>query len=80
MNLDHAQEFLSEYQQAGGPVRPSTALIPLIRARLRSGIAFWRRVQAADPAQDQAMTTAFETLRHVRWDPAAVAAPVTAWD
>ncbi|TCC30858.1 hypothetical protein E0H92_37765 [Kribbella speibonae] len=72
LDLDHAQEFLTEYQQAGGPVRTSTALIPLIRARLRSGIAFWRRVHAADPAEDQAMTTAFETLRHVRLDPTVV--------
>jgi Ser/Thr protein kinase RdoA (MazF antagonist) len=67
--LDHALEFLSEYERAGGPVRPSGALIPLIRARLRSGIAFWRRVQAADPVEDQAQVAAFSTLRNVRLSP-----------
>lgn len=64
--LDHALEFLSEYERAGGPVRPSNALIPLMRARLRSGIAFWRRVQAADPVEDEAQVAAFSALRHVR--------------
>ncbi len=68
LDLDHAREFLSEYQRAGGPVRPSDALIPLIRARLRSGIAFWRRVNAADPVEDQAAVAAFAALRQVRLD------------
>lgn len=67
--LDHAVEFLSEYKRAGGPVRPSNALIPLIRARLRSGIAFWRRVQVAEPVDDQAPVAAFSALRHVRLVP-----------
>lgn len=67
--LEHALEFLSEYERAGGPVRPSNALIPLMRARLRSGIAFWRRVQAADPVEDQAQVAAFSSLRHVRLFP-----------
>ncbi|GAA1564653.1 MULTISPECIES: phosphotransferase enzyme family protein [Kribbella] len=66
LDLDHALEFLGEYQRAGGPVRPSNALIPLIRARLRSGIAFWRRVHAADPVEDEAMVEAFAALRQVR--------------
>jgi Ser/Thr protein kinase RdoA (MazF antagonist) len=64
--LDHALEFLSEYERAGGPVRPSNDLVPLMRARLRSGIAFWRRVHAADPVEDQAQVAAFSALRHVR--------------
>lgn len=64
--LDRALEFLSEYERAGGPVRPSNALVPLMRARLRDGIAFWRRVQAADPAEDQAQVAAFSSLRDVR--------------
>jgi Ser/Thr protein kinase RdoA (MazF antagonist) len=64
--LDHALEFLTEYERAGGPVRPSNALIPLMRARLRSGIAFWRRVEAADPLEDEAQVAAFSALRHVR--------------
>lgn len=64
--LDNALEFLSEYERAGGPVQPSSALIPLIRSRLRSGIAFWRGVQAADPAEDQAQVAAFSALRHVQ--------------
>jgi Ser/Thr protein kinase RdoA (MazF antagonist) len=64
--LDHALEFLTEYERAGGPLRPSNALIPLMRARLRSGIAFWRRVEAADPLEDEAQVAAFSALRHVR--------------
>lgn len=67
--LDHALDFLAEYERAGGPVRPSNALIPLIRARLRSGIAFWRRVQAPDPVEDQAQVGAFWSLRDVRLFP-----------
>lgn len=69
LDLDRALEFLSEYQRAGGPIRPSNGLIPLIRARLRGDIAFWRRVHAADPVEDQAMVAAFAALRHVRLDP-----------
>lgn len=65
LDLDHALEFLSEYRRAGGPVRPTNDLIPLIRARLRSDIAFWRRVNAADPAEDRAKVAAFSALRHV---------------
>ena len=64
--LAQAREFLAEYEQAGGPVRPSNDLIPLIRERLRRDIAFWRRVQAADPAEDQAKVEVFQTLRNVR--------------
>lgn len=67
--LDRALDFLSEYERAGGPVRPSNALIPLIRARLRSGIAFWRRVQAAHAVEDQAQVAAFSSLRHVQLFP-----------
>ncbi|HZX03205.1 phosphotransferase enzyme family protein [Kribbella sp.] len=69
LDLARASAFLTEYQRAGGPVRPSNTLIPLIRARLRSGIAFWRRVHAADPVEDQAMVAAFTALRHVRLVP-----------
>lgn len=64
--LEHAREFLAEYQRAGGPVRPSNALTPLMRERLRRDIAFWRRVQAADPVEDQAKVAAFRALRNVR--------------
>jgi len=64
--LAHAREFLAEYERAGGPVRASNDLIPLIRERLRRDIAFWRRVQAADPAEDRAKVEVFRTLRDVR--------------
>lgn len=64
--VGQALEFLSEYERAGGPVRPSNDLIPLMRARLRSGIAFWRRVQADDLVEDQAQVAAFTALRDVR--------------
>lgn len=67
--LDHATAFLAEYEVAGGPVRPSNDLIPLMRARLRTGIAFWRRVQAADPGEDAAQVAAFAALRDVRLVP-----------
>lgn len=62
LDLDHALEFLSEYRRAGGPVRPTDDLIPLIRVRLRSDIAYWRRVNAADPAEDRAKVAAFSAL------------------
>lgn len=64
--LTHARGFLAEYERAGGPVRPSNDLIRLIRERLRRDIAFWRRVQAADPAADRAKVEVFRTLRDVR--------------
>lgn len=67
--LAQAREFLAEYERAGGPVRPSNDLIPLIRERLRRDIAFWRRVQAADPAEDRAKVEAFRKLRDVRLFP-----------
>jgi Ser/Thr protein kinase RdoA (MazF antagonist) len=67
---DRALEFLAAYRRAGGPVQPSNSLIPLIRDRLRRGVAFWRRVQAdgyqLDLAEDQARVAAFESLRHLR--------------
>ena len=63
LDVDHALEFLGEYRRAGGPVRPTNELIPLIRARLRSDIAFWRQINAADPAEDRAKVAAFSALR-----------------
>jgi aminoglycoside phosphotransferase (APT) family kinase protein len=44
--LDRALEFLGAYRRAGGPIEPSNSLIPLIRDRLRRGVAFWSRVYA----------------------------------
>ncbi|MBM7784907.1 phosphotransferase enzyme family protein [Tenggerimyces flavus] len=63
--LDRALEFLTAYRQAGGPVQPSNSLIPLMRERLRRDIAFWRRVKAADPVEDEAKVSAFVSLRRV---------------
>lgn len=67
--LAPAQEFLAEYERAGGPVRPSNDLIPLMRERIRRDIAFWRRVQAADAVEDWAKVEAFRKLRDVRLIP-----------
>lgn len=67
--LAPAQEFLAEYERAGGPVRPSDDLIPLMRERIRRDIAFWRRVQAADAVEDRAKVEAFRKLRDVRLVP-----------
>ncbi len=68
--LDPAMEFLTAYRQAGGPVQPSDSLIPLIRARLRHGVAFWSRLQAdgheVDHIDIQALASAFASLRRVR--------------
>lgn len=68
--VDRALEFLTAYRQAGGPVQPSSALIPLIRDRLRRGVAFWSRVRAeghdVDPTDIQAMVSAFASLRRIR--------------
>ena len=68
--LDRAQEFLAAYRQGGGPVQPSDSLIPLIRVRLRRGVAFWSRVQAdgheVDHVDIRATASAFESLRRVR--------------
>jgi aminoglycoside phosphotransferase (APT) family kinase protein len=68
--LDRALEFLGAYRRAGGPIEPSNSLIPLIRDRLRRGVAFWSRVYAeghdVDPSDIQAMAAAFASLRGVR--------------
>ncbi len=66
---DRATEFLTAYQQSGGPVVPSSVLIPIIRERLRRGIAFFRRIAGKgftiDPVDERAQFAAFESLAHV---------------
>ncbi len=60
--LDPALEFLTAYRQAGGPVQPSGSLIPLIRVRLRSGVAFGA---GSKPAATRSTTlTSRQWLQH----------------
>lgn len=70
LQLEPAMKFLTAYRHAGGPVQPSDSLIPLIRVRLRRGVAFWSRLQADGHAIDHiditALASAFASLRRVR--------------
>jgi hypothetical protein len=67
--VERARDFLSTYVQAGGPVRPGQDIVALIRVRLRSSIAFFRRLQdygrEFDPDHERASITAFTALRHL---------------
>lgn len=66
---ERVQNFLTTYVHAGGPVRPSHDIIPLVRERLRNAITFFRRLQAhghkLDHDNEQAMIAAFTSLRHM---------------
>jgi aminoglycoside phosphotransferase (APT) family kinase protein len=67
--VDRALEFLTAYRRARGPVQPSDSLIPLLRDRLRRGVAFWSRIRADGYDVDidiHAMASAFASLRGVR--------------
>lgn len=67
--IDNARDFLTTYALAGGPVRPCQDIVPLIRVRLRSSIAFFRRLQAhgheLDHDNERASVAAFTSLRHL---------------
>jgi Ser/Thr protein kinase RdoA (MazF antagonist) len=67
--IDDARDFLIGYAQAGGPVQPCQNIVPLIRVRLRSSIAFFRRLQAlgrqVDFDNERASIAAFTALRHL---------------
>lgn len=63
-----AHEFLNAYARAGGPVHITQDIVPLIRLRLRSSVAFFRRLQTyghvLDQANERASIAAFTALRH----------------
>lgn len=67
--IDSARDFLAGYARAGGPVRVSQDLVPLIRLRLRSSIAFFRRLHSygheLDLDGERARIAAFTELRRI---------------
>lgn len=67
--IDHAQDFLTAYVQAGGPVRPSQDIVPLIRERLRGSIKFFRWMQdhghELNHDNERATLAAFTSLRQL---------------
>jgi hypothetical protein len=64
---DRARTFLSDYRDAGGPVSPDGALLPLIRAHLRYEVDRAERARDAgqymDPDYQQAEIAAFHALK-----------------
>ncbi len=64
---DRAGEFLASYTAAGGPVEPSSDLIPIVQERLRRDIAFFQWVASlghpVDPVDHQAKFDAFASLQ-----------------
>lgn len=67
--LDRADEFLTSYRAAGGPVRRSVALIPLIRIHLRYEVDRAEQAKSRGEPMDEgyqaAEITAFHRLRNV---------------
>jgi Ser/Thr protein kinase RdoA (MazF antagonist) len=63
---DRARAFLNDYRNAGGPIAPSGALLPLIRAHLRYEVDRAEHARNAgeymDPDYQAAEITAFHTL------------------
>lgn len=66
---ERAAQFLNDYRAAGGPVRPSPALIPLIRLQLRYEVDRAERArhrgEPVDETYQQSEIAAFDALRHM---------------